>query len=200
VSLTERLFGRGGVKLDLAAVQARIAEAVRASVSPDADLTRARLADRCRDVNLTPVLPEEFDRAAAALDAEGWRRLAVLVAALDLEPVRAALVPLANTWPMHQVVSAAFTGLAQDTPLLTLEVLSQSAQRVEELTRRFLAALRAGIAGETSEISKRRLDLLDYGKLLAEAEKAREAAADRAERLRKLQEEQESRRSRRGKM
>jgi hypothetical protein len=173
---------------------------VRASGPPDLDLTRARLADRCRDAGLIPVLPEEFNRAAHGLDAEGQRRLAALVATLDLEPVRATLAQLANTWPVHQVVSAAFTGLAQDTPLLTIDVLAQSEQRLEELTRRFLAAIRASVIGESAEESKKRLHRLDYGRLLAEAEKARESAADRAERLRKLQEEQELRRGRRGKM
>jgi len=122
----------------------------------------------------------------------------VLVALLDLAPVPSVLAQLAVTWPVHQIVSAAFTGLAEDTPLLTLEVLSQSEQRVEELARRFLAALRAGVTGESAEESKTRLHKLDYGRLLEEADKARTAAADRAERLRQRQERQE-RAGRRGK-
>jgi hypothetical protein len=199
VSLTDRLFGRPtGVKLDLAAVQARLSEAVRQSGPPDAELIRARLADRCRDAGLDPILPEQFDAATAGFDAETLRRLAVLVGALDLEPVRAALVKLAANWPLPQLVAAAFTDLARDTPLLTVEVLGQSPLRVEELARRFLAAVRVAVAGETAEVSRKRLERLDYAKLLAEAEKARESAAERAERLRRLQEEQE-RRTRRGK-
>jgi hypothetical protein len=97
-------------------------------------------------------------------------------------------------------VNVVFTSLAQDTNLLTIEVLAQSEQRVEELARRFLAAIRASINGESAEESKQRLNKLDYSRLLAEADRAREAAKDRAERLRQLQEQQEQRRGRRGKM
>ena len=97
-----------------------------------------------------PVLPEEFDRAAAGLDTEGRRRLALLVSLLELEPVRAVVAQFRGPGVGRgQLVSAAFIGLARDTPLLTIEVLSQSELRVEELARRFLAALRASIAGET---------------------------------------------------
>lgn len=200
MSLTERLFGRStGTKLDLAPVQAKLAAAVRASTTPDLELTRARLADHCRDASLLPLQTEEFDRAASVLDADGQRRLALLVSLLELEAVRTAVAQLANTWPVHQIVSSALTGLAQDTSLLTLEVLAQSEQRVEELARRFLAAIRASINGETAEDSKKRLNKLDYGRLLAEADKAKTAAAERAERLRQLQEQQEQRRGRRGK-
>jgi hypothetical protein len=199
VSLTNRLFGRASeTKLDLAPIVAKLSEAVRACTAPDLDLHRARLADQFRTANLLPVLPEEFDRAAARLDGEAQRRLAVLVALLDLDPVRAVLAQLAGTWAVSQIVSVVFTGLAEDTPLLTLEVLSQSEQRAEELARRFLATIRAGVVGESPEESKTRLHKLDYGRLLEEAEKARKAAADRAERLRQLQEQQE-RRGRRGK-
>jgi hypothetical protein len=199
VSLTNRLFGRSAeAKLDLAAVQAKLAQAVRACTASDLDLCRARLADQCRTANLLPVLPEEFDRAAARLDAEAQRRLFVLVALLDLDPVRGVVAQLAGTWPIYQIVSVVFTGLAEDTPLLTLEVLGQSEQRVEELARRFLASIRAGVMGESADESKARLHKLDYGRLLDEADKARTAAAERAERLRQLQERQE-RRGRRGK-
>ncbi len=200
MSLTDRLFGRStGTKLDLAAVQTKLAEAVRASAEPDLALTRARLADHCRDAGLVPVLPEEFDSDARALDAEGQRRLGLLVALLELEPVRAAVAHAAAGSSVELIATTAFVGLAQGTNLLTLDVLSQSGQRVEELARRFAAALRASIAGETAEESKKRLHKLDYGRLLEEAEKAKAAATERAERLRQLQEQQEQRRGRRGK-
>jgi hypothetical protein len=199
VSLTERLFGRpAGVKLDLAAVQARLADAVRRANDPDPDLTRARLADGCRDAAVTPVPPEEFDATAATLDGEGWRRLAVLVGVLDLAPVRAALPQLPAGRSGTDAV-AAFVGLASGTPLLSIEVLEQSELRVEELARRLVAGLGAVVAGETADEAKTKLHRLDYGRLLAEAEQARQAAEERAERLKKLQDEQERRRTRRGK-
>jgi hypothetical protein len=199
MSLAERLFGRsGGARLDLVAVQARLAEAVRRAGETDPDLTRARFADGCRDAGLAPPLPEEFDAAAAGFDPEAWRRLAVLVSVFALPPFRAALPQLPGA-RSPAGLAAAFAGLARDTPLLTAEVLGQSELRVEELARRLAAAVGAGVAGESAEASRKRLDGLDYGRLLAEAERAKSAAADRAERLRKLREEQEQRRTHRGK-
>jgi hypothetical protein len=199
VSLGELLFGRAatGPKLDLAPLCAHIAAAARACAPADPDLNRARLADHCRNVGLLPLLPDEFDRSAPGLEADGHRRLGLLIGLFDLEPVRAALAELATNWPVHQIVSSAFTGLAQETPLLTIDVLGQSEQRVEELARRFLAAIRVGVSGETTDDTKRRACTLDYARLLQEADKARDAAKDRAERLRQLQEQQEQRRGQR---
>lgn len=199
MSLTERLFGRpAAVKLDLAAVQARLADAVRRAGEPDPELTRARFADGCRDAAVEPVLPEEFDEVTALLDAEAWRRLAVLAGVLDLAPVRTAL-PQLSAGRSGMAAVAAFVGVAGGTPLLTIEVLEQSDLRVEELARRLLSALGAAVAGETADEAKAKLHRLDYGRLLAEAEQARQAAEERAERLKKLQDEQERRRTRRGK-
>lgn len=198
MSIAERIFGRpAGTKLDLAPVQAHIVAAARGCGPADPDLNRARLADHCRDIGLLPLLPDEFDRSAVGLDAEGHRRLAVLIALFDLEPVRAALAQLAGNWPVHQIVSSAFTGLAQETALLTVDVLCQSEPRAEELARRFLAAIRVGVSGETADDSKKRATGLDYARLLSEADRARDAAKDRAERLRQLQEQQEQRRGQR---
>lgn len=200
MSLTDRLFGRPtAAKLDLGPLRAQLTAAVRAAAEPDVPLTRARLADGLRDAGLVPLPPDEFDRAIESYDAESERRLTVLVVALELEPVRAAVANAAAPASAGQLVSAALIDLARDTNLLTLDVLAQSEQRVEELARRLVLALRAGIAGETPEESKKRLHKLDYGRLLAEAEKAKEAATERAERLRQLQEQQEQRRGRRGK-
>jgi formiminoglutamate deiminase len=101
-----------------------------------------RVADGCRDAGMTPVLPEEFDAAATGLDGDGLSRLAVLIAVLDLAPLRAALPQLPAGRSAAELV-AAFAGLARDTPLLTIEVLGQSELRVEELARRLVAALGA---------------------------------------------------------
>ena len=57
-----------------------------AEVEPE--LIRARLADRYRDARLMPLPPEEFDHLALGLDAEAWRRLALVVSALDGDAVR----------------------------------------------------------------------------------------------------------------
>jgi hypothetical protein len=203
MSLRERLFGRKGrlPELDLAALQGQLAGAVSryAGRPTEAELLRARLADGCRDAGVPPLLPEQFDALVQELDEEARRRLAVLASALDLEAVRGALGALAEVRPLGGLVGAAFAGLAQQTPLLTLELLRQSRLRVEELARKFAARLGAALAGESPEESRRQLERLDYRRLLAQAEQARQAARERAERVRKLQDEQEQNRPRRGK-
>jgi hypothetical protein len=201
--LLDRLFGRKTPppELDIAALEAHLATAVaRTAGRPaDADLLRARLADGCRDAGVRPLLPHEFDCLAEGLDTEALGRLALLVGVLDLEEVRTTLAVRAATMSLLDLADVAFFRLARETPLLTAEVLRQSPLRVEELARRFVAALGAAVRGESAQASAERLRRLDYGRLLAEAERARQAAADRTERLRRLQDEQEARRPRRGK-
>jgi hypothetical protein len=203
MSLRERLFGRKGrpPDLDLAVLQTQLAGAVsrHAGRPIEAELFRARLADGCRDAGVPPLLPEELDALVRELDEEAWRRLAVLTSALDLEAVRGVLGALAEVRPLAELVDAAFAGLTRRTPLLTLELLRQSRLRVEELARKFAAGLGAALAGESPQESRRQLERLDYERLLAQAERAKEAARERAERLRKLQDEQERTRPRRGK-
>jgi hypothetical protein len=196
MSLADRLFGRG-VKLDLPAVQAAFAAAAARPTDPE--LARARLADACRDAGVAPPTPEEFGDLAVGLDEEAPLRLAVFVAALDVAEVRAALRPLLAARPAAELVAAAFTGLARETPLLTPALVRESPLRAEELARRFVAALGAAVRGESADVSRKRLERLDYGRLLAEAERAQESAKERAAKLRQLQDEQEKRRPRRGK-
>jgi hypothetical protein len=205
MSLLDRLFGRKSPppppELDVAVLEAHLAAAVARTAGRPAepDLLRARFADGCRDAGLRPLLPHEFDRLTEGLDDEAWGRLALLVGTLDLAEVRAALAVPAAAKSLLDLADVAFFRLARETTLLTAEVLRQGPLRVEELARRFVAALGATVRDETAQASAERLRRLDYGRLLAEAERARQAAADRVERLRRLQDEQEARRPRRGK-
>jgi hypothetical protein len=203
VALLDRLFGRkvGPPSLDLAALQAGLADALARTAGGPAepDLVRARLADRCRDAGLLPLLPGAFDALTNGLDAEAWGRLELLVGAMNLDCVRAALPALPAVERPPELVSTAFVGLARDTALLTRELLRQSPLRVEEFARRFVAALGAMVRGETEQVSRQRLKRLDYGRLLAEAERAKTAAEGRMAELRRLQDEQEQNRPRRGK-
>jgi hypothetical protein len=204
MALTELLFGRkgGALALDLAAVQASLSAGVarHAGQAVDADLVRARLADGCRTAELLPLRPPAFDALAAGLDEEAWRRLAALAGLLDLDEVRAVLAVLSTANNALDLrLATAFFGLARSTPLLTLELLRQSPLRVEELARKFIAALGAEVRGEPARVSQQRLQRLDYGRLLAEAEQAKLSAAERIEKLRKLQEEHQQRGPRRGK-
>ncbi len=201
MSLTDRLFGTRSpaVPLDLVGLRIRFAVAVSRCGPADPDLTRARIADGFRDAGMTPITPREFDLAAASLDDEAWRRLAVLATACELAPFRTALPLLIARSSVSKVVTEGFIAVARSAPLLTLDVLSQSEPRVEEFARRFVAGLGSAVEGESAADSKQRLDKLDYARLLAEAEKAKAAATKRAEKLKKLQDEQEQRRAPRGK-
>jgi hypothetical protein len=202
MALVDRLFRRGGPPpVNLKALQACLTVGVAFWLGRPADpeLVRARLADGCRDAGVDPPLPEEFDARANGLDDEAWNRLAVLALALELPDVRALLPVLAAARPLLELLDAGFIGVARRTPLLTLELLGRSALRVEELARRLLAGLGAAVQGESPRASRDRLDRLDYERLLAEAERATEAAQERLDELRRLQDQQEENRARRGK-
>jgi hypothetical protein len=204
VGLVDRLLGRSGgspPELNLAELRDWLGAALARQTGRPADplLVRARLADRCRDTGVRPLLPDEFEALARDLDTEALRRLTLLVGTLDLESVRGQLPALTAERALIDLVGEAFTGLARTTPLLTLELLAQSPLRVEELARKFLDRLGAAVKGEKPAMSRQQLERLDYERLLEEAERARAAAEERVERLRRLQEEQEANRPRRGK-
>jgi hypothetical protein len=206
MGITDRLFGRSGKKpvrpvLALLALMRCYTDAVPRFVGKtvEPDLVRARIADACRDATVDPVLPEDFDAAAQGLHEPGWQRLALAVSALDLPSVRKVLPQVAGDCGPAMALLTGLTGHARQTPLLTLDLLWQSAFRIEEFARGLLARLGIGVAGETDEQAAQRLERLDYARLLAEAENARVSAADRMEYIRRLQEEEEKRRPRRGK-
>jgi hypothetical protein len=77
-------------------------------------------------------------------------------------------------------VRGGFVEVAQGSPLLTLDLLKRAPLRLEELARRFVMGLGASIAGEALEVSRKALERLDYGRLLAEAERAKRDAAGRS--------------------
>jgi hypothetical protein len=202
MTLVDRLFRRGGPpQVDLSGLQVRLPAGVAwwSGRPADPDLVRARLADGCRDAGVDPPTPEEFDTRAAGLDDEAWNRLGALAFALDLQDVRAALSAGAVARPPLEILDAGFVGVARRTPLLTLELLGRSALRVEELARRLLAGLGAAVRGESPRASRERLERLDYERLLAEAERAKQSATDRIEELQRLQDQEEENRPRRGK-
>ena len=80
-----------------------------------------------------------------------------------------------------------------------MDVMSRGIANFCRLALLFVALLGATVQGETPQDSRRRLERLDYRKLLAQAQEAQKSAEGRVQRLRELQEEQERRRPRRGK-
>lgn len=182
------------VELDLAVLQdaaAGLAAALAAS-DVDLDLARARLADRCRDAGVRPTHPLRLGPMLEALDPEGRRRFALVVALLEepeITPYAAAL--LAGLRPG---VGPAVVGVVVATGPLTLELVRESPLRAQEFCRHLVAHLGAAVRGETARESAGRLERLDYGRLLEEAERAKMSASERLEYLRKLQEERGPRR------
>lgn len=163
--------------------------------APSLDLTRARLADGLRDQHISPALPEFVAAHWQRLDDEGRRRVAVVVDAVRVVPV-----PFNAAGGRHgDVIVDGVFATAAGTGLLTLELLSRSPLRVEELTRWLLHHLKIPVTGETPEQSRDRLAHLDYARLLKEADTAKAAAEKRLAELQKRKEEQEKSMRGRGK-
>ncbi len=160
-------------------------------------LIQARLADHYRELNLEPVPPAHFDRLIHDLDPEAWRRFALAVGTLDHMDLRSTLASLTTT--VDQQVKVGFVGMATATDALPLALLRKSDVRIEEFARHFAGHLGVFWHGESAEQSNRRLQQLDYKRLLAEAEEAKKQAEERMEYLRKKQEEESARRRPRGK-
>jgi hypothetical protein len=179
---------RGGrIEFDLEALRAWFGDAVTrllgAPVEPG--LLRARLADRCRDAGLAPVLPEEFAERTTSLDEEGWRRLALSASALEMPGVLESVPGLCGERAVGDWLEAAFFAPARELHLLTMELLSQSALRVEEFARQFVHRAAGAVRGETEEQSRQQLHRLDYARLLSQAERARTSAEERLEATRR---------------
>jgi hypothetical protein len=201
MSLFERFFGKGRSRrhaVDLAALLACLEAALPTVLGQEIDtaLLCRRFSGHCQDVGLSPLTPGEFAEASAGLDAEGRRRLALAIAALDRPDVRAALTTQRS---LGKSFGEAFVGLAAETSQLSIDLLRTSPLRREELARHFLLRLGAHVEGESDQEFRERLERLDYGTVLSEAERARIIAEEHADYLRRLQEEQESLRPRRGK-
>jgi hypothetical protein len=189
------------VEWDLGQLVGRVRDAAPALEARDVDaaLVQARFADRCRDAGLAPPEAAEFERQVEGLDVEGWRRLALAAAALDDAALWAGLAGRDRWVPVADGVAIGLPRLARSIAPLTVALVRQSAVRAEEFARHLTMSFGIGIVGETGQQSLDRLYALDYRRLLAEAEQAREAAQEKMERLRKKQQEFDGARRRRGK-
>jgi len=163
------------VPVPLAPILAALAQ-VLAEIEPatlDLDVARAKLADLCRDLSIEPVDPLELDTIAAGLDRGAIERLVLLVLVLER---RAAPDSLLKRIFEKRARTAAREGLfevARTSNLVTLDLLRGSPLRREELARRLVLGLGASVAGESLAEARAALDRLDYGRLMAEADRAR---------------------------
>jgi hypothetical protein len=189
------------VELALPAVLQAMEEAVYVfeHAEIDAALLRAQLADRCRDAGVEPASPDGFDAAVHGLDVEGWRRLSAVASLWTWSEVGVALASILRQRGAETILAAMLT-VVRAKPLLTMAVMRVSALRTEELARASLGALGIGIAGESAAQSAAALTRLDYERVLAQAEQARQAAEGRMAQLKQAQEVDDmARNPRRGK-
>ena len=179
----------GGVIFDLAALteEIRLATLDLQGRKADRDLIAARLMDGLDDAGLAKPSPEDWKKQAQPLDDEGWNRMAILVRLFRETGLRDSIVQAlgakgGGAAAVNDVFAAFAAGMAR---LLTAELLQKSPFRVEELARKWVHVLGAGIAGESAQESRQRMERLDFGGVLKNLQAA---DADRAARMKKLQE------------
>ncbi|MDC3958380.1 hypothetical protein [Polyangium jinanense] len=166
------------VPLDLAPILAALGQ-VLAEIEPaalDVDVARAKLADLCRDLAIEPVDPLELDPIAAELDRGAIERLALLVLVLERRGIPEALLKRIFEGRARTAAREGLFDVARGSSLVTLDLLRGSPLRREELARRLVLGLGASVAGESLAEARAALERLDYGRLMAEAERARRAA------------------------
>lgn len=145
----------------------------------DTDVVRAKLADICRGLSITPLDPLAFEQLTADLDRGAWDRMGLLVLVLESGAIGDSL-GRALSGRARSAVRGGLIEASKGSPLLTLELLRAAPLRLEELARRFILGLGASVEGEALVDSKRALERLDYSRLLAEADRAKRAAAERS--------------------
>ncbi|MDI3291116.1 hypothetical protein [Polyangium sp. 15x6] len=163
------------VPLDLAPILAAIG-LVLAEIEPaalDIDVARAKLADLCRDLGIEPVDALELDPMAAGLDRGAIERLALLVLVLERRVIPERALKRIFEDRARTAAREGLFDVARGSGLVTLDLLRGSPLRREELARRLLLGLGASVAGESMAEARAALERLDYGRLMAEAERAR---------------------------
>ncbi|MDC0744370.1 hypothetical protein [Polyangium mundeleinium] len=166
------------VPLDLAQILAALGQ-VLAEIEPaalDVDVARAKLADLCRDLAIEPVDPLELDPLAAGLDRSAIERLALLVLVLERRGIPEPALKRIFEGRARTAAREGIFDVARGSGLVTLDLLRGSPLRREELARRLILGLGASVAGESLAEARAALERLDYGRLMAEAERARRAA------------------------
>lgn len=148
----------------------------------DLDVARAKWADLCRDLGMNPFDPLELDGLTTHFDRAAAGRMALIVVMLERGAIsRDVLIRILDK-RIRTATKAGVVEPVQASQLVTLELLAQSPLRREELARRVILGFGASIRGEKLGDSRAALERLDYGRLMAEANRARQALRDQGNR------------------
>ncbi len=189
MGILDRFLPKQRIEVVLPALRSAVGDAALAVASrPVAPaLVTARIADHVRSAGGEPMAPVVWDDLVATFDDATWRRLAVAGTALSR-------LPLEKVVAAGVIVQRECAAVASQTPLLTLDLLRAVPLRAEEFARKLAAATGVGIVGEDDAVSRTQLGRLDYGRLLAEAERAKAESAERLKQIEALRAQQGPRR------
>jgi hypothetical protein len=148
----------------------------------DLDVVRAKWADVCRDQSMDPLEPLEVDGLTTNFDRGAVERMALIVVLLERGAIaRETLVRIVDR-RLRTATKGGIIEPAQNSRLVTLELLAQSPLRREEMARRVVLGFGASVRGEKLSESRAALERLDYGRLMDESNRARRALREQGSR------------------
>ncbi len=167
----------------------------------DRPLILTRIADHYRSVGVTPLPMVTMESIAKDLDGSGWRRLGIIASMLDFDEARAPLGSHLGERRLHDQVEEGMVGTAKYLSALDLPILARSMIRAEEFARRLAFGLNIPFEGEEPSWSAKRLEKIDYQRLLSRVDAAKASAEEQMDALMKHQEhdDHQIQRRRRGK-
>jgi hypothetical protein len=167
----------------------------------DRPLVLARIADHYRCVGVTPLPMATMESVAADLDGSAWRRLGIIAGMLDFDEARAPLGDQPDERSLHEQLEQGLVGTAKSLAALDLPILARSMIRAEEFARRLAFGLNIPFEGEEPSWSAKRLQKIDYQRLLGKVDAAKASAEEQMDALMRHQErdDQQIERRRRGK-
>lgn len=148
----------------------------------DLDVARAKWADVCRDLQFNPLDPLEFDGLTGQFDRGAVERLALIVVLLERFAISRDILARIIERRVRAATKGGIIEPAQQSQLVTLELLAQSPLRREELARRVILGFGASIRGEKLVDSRAALERLDYGRLMEESNRARRVLREQGNR------------------
>jgi hypothetical protein len=148
----------------------------------DLDVARAKWADVCRDLSMDPLDPLEMDGLTSNFDRGAVQRLALIVVLLERRAIPREMLTNVLTRRLRTATKRGIVEPAQVSQLVTLELLTQSPLRREELARRVILGFGASVRGEKLSESRAALERLDYGRLMEESNRARRVLREQGSR------------------